>query len=286
MSAPEQGTAEAKGSRRSSTTLILALIAVGVIVLGAITVALLHHSDTSGDRTGAVTPTPGPAPATTGEGQTGFAVPDVDAFGRRVDIPNNPMRPTARPDQRPTRGHRSGMADRRPDPARARRLAARVRGVGAVLHLRRAHEHDRRGAGRLLPHPARCRSGSGFTTWEAYARPGDWTLRERMEVMTDADHAEFDRLQAAGKVPAQAPVAATRWLVAPDAFQIESFSATGDLCVLKIATKAPPASAGGPAQWQASQLTMVWDGQWRLRLAPGGHLPGSTIGSLDGWTRW
>ncbi|WP_331723009.1 hypothetical protein [Nocardia sp. NBC_00511] len=286
MSAPEQGTAEAKGSRRSSTTLILALIAVGVIVLGAITVALLHHSDTSGDRTGAVTPTPGPAPATTGEGQTGFAVPDVDAFGRRVDIPNNPAgQPLAQ-----TSGPHAAT-----DPAWLTAAPIlpeqggwqRVFGVSVPFSTSDGPTNMIDGVPVGYSHtPQGAALAAVFTTWEAYARPGDWTLRERMEVMTDADHAEFDRLQAAGKVPAQAPVAATRWLVAPDAFQIESFSATGDLCVLKIATKAPPASAGGPAQWQASQLTMVWDGQWRLRLAPGGHLPGSTIGSLDGWTRW
>ncbi|GAB2554625.1 hypothetical protein [Nocardia heshunensis] len=285
MSGPDQHpTPEPDKGNRSSMTLILALVAVGTIVLAAIVVAVLHHGE--GDQSQGVAPSSGAVTTAAGEPATGFADPDVDAFGRRVDIPHNP-------DGQPlpqTKGpHTSDdpafltAAPVLPEQGGWQRVyAASVPfsvsdGPTALVDgVPVGYSHTPQGAA----------LAGLFALWESYARPADWTVRERMQVMTEADHTQFDRLVATGKVPALAPATDTRWLVAPDAFHIESWSTTGDLCLLRLATKAPAATAGGPTRWRTSQITMVWDGQWRLRLAPGGALPASYIGSLDGWTKW
>ncbi|MGW4247670.1 hypothetical protein [Nocardia sp. NPDC004722] len=284
MTGPAPTTPESGKGGRSSITLMLALVAVATIILAAIAVAVLHHGDS--DESSGAAPSSGPASTAAGQPKTGFAVPDVDAFGRRVDIPNNP-------DGQPlpqTRGpHTSDdpafltAAPLLPEQGGWQRVYAvsvpfsTSDGPTALVDgLPVGYSHTPQGAA----------LAGVYALWESYAQPGNWPVRERMEVMTDADHEKFDNLVAAGKVPALAPATDTRWLVAPDAFHIESWSATGDLCILRLATKAPAANAGGPTRWRASQITMVWDGQWRLRLAPGGDLPASYIGSLDGWTKW
>ncbi|WP_327146832.1 hypothetical protein [Nocardia sp. NBC_01327] len=273
-----------EGSRRSSMTLILALVAIALVVIGAVLVAVTRHSDAH--ESASATSVPGSA-APVGQEQTGFAAPDVDAFGRRVDIPNNrngqTLVQTSGPRQAgdplwltaaPTLPEQGGWQ--------------RVFGVSVPFSTSDGPTAINDGIPSGYSHtPQGAALAAVFITWEAYARPGDWTLRERMEVMTDADHIAFDRLKAAGKVPELAPAGTTRWLVAPDAYQVESWSAAGDLCVLRLATKAEPATTGGGQRWRASQIVMTWDGQtWRLRLAADRQLPASYVNSLEGWTTW
>ncbi|MET9490029.1 hypothetical protein [Nocardia sp. NPDC006630] len=270
--------------QRSSATLILAVVVIALVVIGAVTVALTHRDNTHESALATSTPAAAPAP---GEEQTGFAAPDVDAFGRRVDIPNNKygqtLAQTSGPRQpgdplwltaAPTLPEQGGWQ--------------RVFAVSVPFSTSDGPTAINDGIPTGYSHtPQGAALAAVFTTWEAYARPGDWTLHERMEVMTDADHAEFNRLKAAGKVPDLAPASQTRWLVAPDAFHIESWSSAGGLCVLRLATKADPATSGGGQRWLASQVVMAWDGSnWRLRLAADRELPKSFISSLAGWTTW
>lgn len=277
MSTP---TEEPGRDRRGTTTLLLALLVAALVVIGAVTALLIRHDS---DDTAA--PDTSTATTPSGSGQaSGFAMPDIDKFGRRVDVPNNrygqPL-PQAGTPRRASDPDWLTAAPTLPEQGGWQRVFgtsvpfSTSDGPTAILDgVPVGYSHTPQGAA----------LAAVYVTWQAYARPGDWTLRERMEVMTAADRTEFERLKAAGKVPDQAPAAVTQWLTAPDGFRIESWA--NDLCLLRLATKAEPASSGAP-RWLASQVAMVWDGQgWRLRLAADGELPKTSLDSLEGWTTW
>lgn len=281
MSAPDSPKPEAP--KRAPVSLVLSAALLALILVGALGVWLMNRDNDNSTASPSSSGTS--ATAESGPVPTGFAAPDVDPFGRRVDIPNNKYGQPLAQTQPPLREG---------DP---RWLTAapvlpeqggwqRVFGVSVpfstsdgptamVDNVPVGYSHTPQGA--FL--------AAMYATWESYARPGDWPLRERMQVTDAAGKAKFDQLKAAGKVPDFAPAAATKWLLAPNAYRVESWSATGDLCVLRLATGAPADKAGKP-QWLSSQVVMVWDGTWRLRLPADNSLPKTTINSLSGWTTW
>ncbi|MEV6071819.1 hypothetical protein AB0L82_35220 [Nocardia sp. NPDC052001] len=272
-----------KNSGRSSLTLIVSASVLALILVGTLTIWLTHRdSDT------ASTPNPSPgtsAPAAGEPAPTGFAAPDADPFGRRVDIPNNRYGQPLTQTRGPLAVGDSNWLTAAPLlPAQGG--WQRVFGVSVpfsasdgptalVDNIPVGYSHTPQGAA----------LAAMYATWQSYARPGDWPLRERMQVMTEADRTRFDQLKAEGKIPDLAPATATKWLLAPDAFRIESWSPTGDLCVLQIATKKETDTKGAP-QWLAGRLVMVWDGTWRLHLPEDGSIPKTAINSLSGWTTW
>ncbi|WP_067694030.1 hypothetical protein [Nocardia jejuensis] len=269
---------------RSSLTLVLAVGVLVLILVGSLGVWLMNR-DADSDTANTPASSEVGSPAAGGPAPTGFAAPDVDALGRRVDIPNNKYgQPLAQ-----TRGPLTAAdpnwltaAPVLPEQGGWQRVfnvsvpfSTSDGPTALVDNIPTGYSHTPQGAA----------LAAVYASWQAVARPGDWSVREHMQVLSDSDHDEFDRMKATGKVPDLAPAAATKWLVAPDAFQIESWSASGDLCVLRVATKKEPDVKGSP-QWLSSQLVMVWDGNWRLRLAKDGAIPKATINSLTGWTTW
>ncbi|MBL1080077.1 hypothetical protein JK358_37340 [Nocardia sp. 2] len=265
---------------RGSVSLIAAIALLVLILIGSL-VAWLTTRD-SGENTATAPSTSVTAPNTATP--QGFAAPDVDAFGRRVDIPNNPAGQPLAQTRAPLTATDPGWltaAPVLPETGGWQRVyGASVPfstsdGPTAIVDgIPTGYSHTPQGAA----------LAAVYVTWQSYARPGDWPLRERMQVMTEQDRDTFFRLDAAGKIPDFAAESATKWLVAPDAFRIDSWSATGDLCVLRLATKA--SAVNGAPRWLASQVVMVWDGQWRLQLAADQELPKSEIDSLSGWSTW
>lgn len=281
MSTPDTNNA---GGGRGTVTMVLAASVLCLILIGSLLVWLTGRNNDP-DTTSTPTSPAITAPDSEGPAPTGFGAPDVDPFGRRVDLPNNRY-------GQPLAQTRGPLAAGDPQWLTAAPLMPeqggwqRVFGVSVpfstsdgptalVDNVPTGYSHTPQGA--VL--------AAMYAAWQSYARPGDWSLIERMQVINPAGKAEYDRLKSAGKVPDLAPATVTKWLVAPDAFRIESWSEAGDLCVVEVATK-KEATANGATQWRTSRLVMVWDGTWRLRLPSDGAIVKSTTGSLNGWTRW
>ncbi|WP_067723589.1 hypothetical protein [Nocardia yamanashiensis] len=270
-------------SRRASATLIAAVVTLVLIVV----VAAIVWWTRSDQHDTSTPPTSAPGTSSTAGGSSsaqGFAAPDVDAFGRRVDIPNNPA-------GQPLTQVRGPLTAGDPRWLTAAPLLPeqggwqRVYNVSVPFSISDGPTAMVDGVPTGYSHtPQGAALAAVYVTWESYAQPRNWALREHMQVMTAEDKTTFDQLVAAGKVPEHPSDAATKWLVAPDAFKVETWSQNGDLCVLRLATKAEPKN--GAPQWASSQVVMVWDGQWRMRLADDHQLPKTFINSLSGWTTW
>lgn len=271
--------------RRGSASMILSLIAVGLVVIGALVTGL---SRCGGRDDAAPTPAPtgGSSPTTGTDSQaTGFALPEVDPFGRRVDIPNNaagqplPQTPIL---HRPTD----------PDWVTAAPAGTsgpggwqRVYGVMVPFSTSDGPTTITGGVPSGWTHtPQGCALAAAWIGWQLNARPGDRSLRERATVTSAQDLATFDREKAAGRIPDFGPESLTRWLLASDAFRITTWQ--DDLCVVRLGTRYAP-DAVGTARWLSIQAAMVWDRTtWRLRLADGGQPTQELVYSIAGWTTW
>ncbi|MFI7524480.1 hypothetical protein [Nocardia salmonicida] len=284
MSAPNQTpepAPDSESSDRPTTALAAAAIFLILVVVAGLAVAFTRNSDD--DTTTAPTTTTSTAPPAAAA--TGFATPQVDTFGRRVDVPNNsagqPLGQTVA-QRKPTDPDWKTAA-----PAGTRDKGGWQRVTGAVVPFSTSDGPTRIDNGVPVGYahtPQGAALAAAYVMWETGARPGDRALRERMVVMTAAQLAEFDRLKAAGKVPDQQPESVTRYMVAADAFRVEQFS--DDLCVVSLATRSEP-DKNNADRWISSQIAMVWDGSnWRMQLAADSRLPQQTVFSLAGWTAW
>ncbi|WP_067859636.1 hypothetical protein [Nocardia shimofusensis] len=220
--------------------------------------------------------------ATVGEG---FATPEVDLFGRRVDIPNNAAgQPLPQ------------------DPARQRKpsdldwLTARPAGLDQPRGWQRVY-------GASVPFstsdgPARLEEGQpvGYAhtpqgavlaaaqiTYRLNARPADRELYVRQVRASAQQLAEYDRAMDQNRLPEQQPERITRYFVAPDAFQVESYA--DDLAVVRFASRGQVVD--DRQLWVALRLVMVWEaGDWRLKPATAEGSRTEYIESLAGWTTW
>lgn len=268
---------------RRSVGLIAASVFVGLLILvGGFVIAT---RDDDQDNPAATQPTPSSTPDPGASTATGFGPPEVDVFGRRVDIPNNPY-------GQPLNQTAAQRNPSDPDWLTAAPAGTRDRGgwqrvTGAVVPF--STSDGPTGIKDGLPTgyahtPQGCALASVYIGYEVNARPGDRLLREHMVVTSAADMAKFDRDRAAGKIPDRAPETITRWMLAPDAYQVISWA--DDLCVIRFAAKNEPDKAGTP-RWYAVQAAMVWDGSgWKLQPPRGGQPPQETVYSLAGWTQW
>ncbi|MFF0494334.1 hypothetical protein ACFYTQ_35400 [Nocardia sp. NPDC004068] len=281
----DQSSGRNGGGARSAGVIAAIVFVVLLIVMGTV-VLVTRGGDGGGKPTTQPTPSSAPSP---GPGTAiGFGTPQVDLFGRRIDVPNNrygqPLEQTA--------------AQRKPtDPDLLTAAPAGTRGAeakggwqrvfGAVVPFSTSDGPTRidNGVPTGYAHtPQGAALAAAFTLWEPAARPGDRTLRERMVVMTPADFARFDQLGSSGALPDQLPESKTRYMIAPDAFKVVSWA--GDMCVLDLATRTDASAIGSP-QWLSNQIAMVWDGSsWKMQLPADQKLPQETISSLTGWTLW
>ncbi|MEU2042659.1 hypothetical protein [Nocardia niwae] len=254
---------------------LLALIMIGASIAYAI-----HQRTEPADRAPVTATTSAPA-AATGEG---FDVPEVDVFGRRVDIPRNPagqLRAQTSPARLP--GDPEWLTA---PPAGLAESGGWQRVHGAVIPFSTSDgpAHLRDGiAGGYAHTPQGAALAAAASINQVAARPGDRAVLAARMVLTAADQAAFDAGIASGKLPLQQPEPVTRTLVAPDAFRLDSYAA--DLAVLRLAAR----TAGEPSaarSWVTVTVPMVWsDGDWRIR-GNGHQLPTATVTDLTGWTRW
>ncbi|MVU77815.1 hypothetical protein GPX89_11235 [Nocardia sp. ET3-3] len=265
---------------RVSFGVIASAALVAVIIVAGLVVYFGHGSSKPSAKDD------GTAPVTSSEtGVTGFASPEVDLFGRRVDIPNN--------------------TDGQPlpqDPSKQRKttdtdwLTAAPQGLADPHGWQRVY-------GASVPFstsdgPARLENGlavgyshtpqgaalaSAQITYRLNARPADRELYVRQVRVPAEQLTAYDQALADQRLPKQQPEKVTRYLVAPDAFQIENYA--DDMAIVRLAARGPVVD--NRQLWAAVRLIMVWDaGDWRLKPSSSKTAQTEYVDSLAGWTRW
>lgn len=260
-------------------------IASAAVLALIVVVGVFMYVNHGGSRSGGQAAAPeAPSPAA-GSNATGFAAPAVDVFGRRVDVPNNPAGQVLPQD--PSKEHKPSDKDW---------LTAAPTGVGDPHGWQRVY-------GATVPFstsdgPAEIRDGlaTGYShtpqgavvaaaqiTYRLNARPADRDLYIHQVKASAQQLAAYDKARAAGRLPEQEPEQVTRYLVAPDAFQIENYA--DDMAIVRLAARGPVND--GKQLWAAVRLVMVWDnGDWRLQPTDASGSQTEYVDSLDGWTRW
>lgn len=268
-----------QGRSRRTLGLTAAVCAVVVVIAAGIAIAVDHQHHGAGYSSDpSVSP---PRPADTGDG---FAAPVTDVFGRRVDIPvvaaGHPLPQTPEP-----------IAQTDPSWLTAPPIGVRERGGWQRVHGVSVPFSTSDGPTRITESMAAgySRTPRGAALAAVYiahqlaARPADPAVVARV-AYEPGDLANWHARVAAGQLPKQQPEAVTRWIVAPDAYEITSWSP--DLCGLNVAMRANPGSSDEAPTWTVVPYTVTWAaGDWNLvpdRKVGGGN----QIVSILGWTPW
>ncbi|WP_063014903.1 hypothetical protein [Nocardia kruczakiae] len=265
-------------------------ISFGVIVSAAVIALIVIVGvfvyvgrDTSSSDARKTDPPPSPV---AGSGATGFAEPDTDLFRRRVDIPNNPAgQPLP---QNTAQQHDSSDPDwltAAPAGTTEPRGWQRVYGASVPFSTSDGPTRiDDKGLAVGYSHtPQGAALAAAQITYRLNARPGDRDLYVRQVRVSAQQVAAYDKARGDGKLPDQQPARITRYLVAPDAFQIENYA--DDMAIVRLAARGPVND--GKQMWAAIRLVMVWDnGDWRLKPTDSRATPSEYVDTLQGWTRW
>ncbi|WP_040815769.1 hypothetical protein [Nocardia concava] len=259
---------------------LAAAMFVALIVIVA-AVAFIVRSDNS-DSQDSGTPTP----PTIGWGDTegGFGPPTTDILGRRVDLPlaaaGQPLPQTVAP----VAESDPAWLTAAPAGTTERGGWQRVYGVSVPFSTSDGPTQIRGGmAAGYARTPRGAALAAVYITHQLAARPADPAVVARVNY-TPADLADYHSKVANSTLPIRQPENVTRWIVAPDAFQIMSWSP--DLVVVKTASRRAPGTADQAPTWTSVRYTVVWTrGDWNL--VPGTGLTGSQeIASILGWTPW
>ncbi|WP_051407336.1 hypothetical protein [Nocardia sp. CNY236] len=277
----EPNTPGTPPQRISAWTVASVLLLAVIMIAASITFALRRtETEPTIASSAPVTATTAPPP-TTGHG---FEVPEVDLFGRRVDVPRNPA------------GQLRDQSASQRQPGDPQWLVAAPAGLGEPGGWQRVYGavvpfSTSDGptsivdgvAGGFARTPQGAALAAAMSVNQVAARPGDRAVVAARMLLTPAEREAFDLRAASGILPAQQPDSVTRTLVAPDAFRIDSYAE--DLVVLRLAAHGQRHS-DGRRSWQTVTVPMVWhNGDWRVR-GSGSQLPTEVVGDLTGWTVW
>ncbi|WP_216897338.1 hypothetical protein [Nocardia alni] len=277
----EQDTAGSK-RRGGQAGLIAALIVVALIAVGAVAAVAVRHASPHRAASGVAgtTPDAGGRDSTA----TGFAVPVTDVFGRRVNVPRNPAGqplPQTAPQHSPADPGWLTAAPVLPQQGGWQQVA----GASVPFSISDGPTRLTDGVAAGWSHTPQGAALAGvYAAYQLNARPGDRAVHTRLLENAPGALSAFDADKAAGRIPTLLPQNVTRYLVAPDAFRVDSYA--DDMAVLEIATRT--ADEDGTPAWTATQIVMVWDGgDWRLQPPPGATPPQHVESSLTGgWTAW
>jgi len=220
--------------------------------------------------------------ATVGEG---FASPEVDLFGRRVDVPNNPAgQPLPQDPAAQRKPSDPDWLTGRPAGLDQPRGWQRVYGASVPFSTSDGPARIENGQAVGYAHtPQGAVLAAAQITYRLNARPADRELYVTQVRASAQQLAEYDRAMDQNRLPAQQPERITRYFVAPDAFQVESYA--DDLAVVRFASRGQVVD--GRQLWVALRLVMVWEaGDWRLKPATVEGSRTEYIESLAGWTTW
>ncbi|MFF3571184.1 hypothetical protein [Nocardia jiangxiensis] len=262
----------------ASAAVLALIVVVGVFMY------VNHGGSHSGG--GGGTAAPGaPSPAAGSSDATGFAAPAVDVFGRRVDVPNNPAGQVLPQD--PGKEHRASDQDwltAAPTGITAQHGWQRVFGASVPFSTSDGPTRIADGLATGYSHtPQGAVLAAAQITYRLNARPADRDLYVHQVKASAQQLAAYDKARSAGRLPQQQPEQVTRYLVAPDAFQIENYA--DDMAIVRLAARGP--TNDGKQLWAAVRLVMVWDnGDWRLKPTDASGSQTEYVDSLDGWTKW
>ncbi|WP_327099987.1 hypothetical protein OIE68_15105 [Nocardia vinacea] len=267
----------------------LAMLGVGallaVVVAVAVTVVAMRDNAAGGDQ---VSKTGTSSENVPGTAVSGFGNPEVDMFGRRVDMPDNGIGTAL--EQNPAVQQQPGASTwltAAPQPASGQGVWQRVFG-GPVVRFSTS-DGPARVDGKAAVGFAHTPQGAALAAeqiyWRTNANPRDRDLLLRLVEVTPQYLADYDRLVAEGKVSDRLPDKLSPLLFASDAFRIESY--TEDSAIIQFARKARETADGQPT-WVGMRLAVIWrDGDWKLTAVSGQQqVQIDSLRSIEGWTQW
>ncbi|MGM7643514.1 hypothetical protein ACSVDM_01325 [Nocardia sp. JW2] len=256
------------------------MIASGALLALILVVGAVVYFTSSGE--GEIDAGPPPPQAA---GGTGFAEPEVDLFGRRVDIPNNPAgQPLAQyPSTRRTPADPDWLTAA---PAGTTKPHGWQRVYGASVPFSTSDGPSRIEAGLAVGYahtPQGAALAAAQITYRLNARPADRDLYVTQLRVSSTQLAAYDSALAADKLPEQQPEKVTRYFVASDAFRIDDYA--DDMAIVRLASRGPVVD--GKQLYAAMRLIVVWDdGDWRLKPSTTTNNRTEYVESLAGWTTW
>jgi hypothetical protein len=225
------------------------------------------------------------AAAPAGNGANGFASPEVDLLGRRVDIPNNPAGQPLPQDPGQQRKPSDGdWLIAAPTGTTAPGGWQRVFGASVPFSTSDGPARIEDGLAVGYSHtPQGAVLAAAQITYRLNARPADRDLYVRQVRVSAQQIAAYDKALSQDRLPEQQPEKVTRYFVASDAFKVENYA--DDLAIIRLATRGPVVD--GKQLWAALRLVMVWDaGDWRLKPATSNSAQTEYVESLSGWSKW
>ncbi|WP_378731785.1 hypothetical protein [Nocardia brasiliensis] len=225
-----------------------------------------------------------PAPAEAAGG-SGFASPEVDILGRRVDVPNNPAgQPLPQDPSRQRKPSDSDWLTAAPEGTTAPHGWQRVYGASVPFSTSDGPTRIEDGLAVGYSHtPQGAVLAGAQITYRLNARPANRDLYVRQVRVSAQQIAAYDKALANDKLPEQQPEKITRYFVASDAFKVDDYA--DDLAIIRLASRGPVVD--GKQLWAAIRLVMVWDaGDWRLKPSTSNSAQTELIESLGGWTKW
>ncbi|WP_280468161.1 hypothetical protein [Nocardia cyriacigeorgica] len=255
----------------ASAAVLTLIVIVGILVY-------VGGDDEPGAQAGGASIVDGPA-------AEGFAEPDADIFGRRVDIPNNPAgQPLPQDPEGQATPSDPDWLTAAPAGTRQPRGWQRVYGASVPFSTSDGPTRIEDGLAVGYSHtPQGAVLAAAQITYRLNARPADRDLYVRQVRVSAQQIAAYDRALEADRLPQQQPENVTKYFVASDAFKIDDYA--DDMAIVRLATRAQVVD--GKQLWVAMRMIMVWDaGDWRLKPTTSQNPPAEYIESLQGWTAW
>jgi hypothetical protein len=268
---------------RGSFGLVVSASVLAVIVVAGIVVFFTRGHHQSAPATPSSASAPGGGSIVSDA--TGFAAPEVDVLGRRVDVPNNPAGQPLPQD--PSSQHKPSDKDwLTAAPAGTTGPGGWQRVFGVSVPFSTSDGPSRRSDGLVLGYahtPQGAALAAAQISYRLNARPGDRQLVEQQLRQSPSQLEAYESAIDHSKIPVQQPDSVTKYLVAPDAFQIENYA--DDMAIVRLAVRGEPVN--GQPTWAAVRLIVVWDaGDWRLKSSSTSVAQTEYINSLVGWTQW
>ncbi|MBH0774954.1 hypothetical protein [Nocardia bovistercoris] len=253
----------------ASAALLALIIVVGVVMY-------IGRDDSDGEAA---------APVAVAAGGEGFAAPELDILGRRVDIPNNPAgQPLSQDPARQRKATDIDWLSAAPEGTRSPFGWQRVYGASVPFSTSDGPTRIEDGLAVGYSHtPQGAVLAAAQITYRINARPADRDLYLRQVRVSAQQITAYDKALGEDRLPKQQPERITRYFVASDAFKVENYA--DDLAIVRLASRGPVVD--GKQLWAALRLVVVWDaGDWRLKPSASNGSQTEYIESIEGWTAW